>query len=798
MEIAGIDADFIVTQLMQIEERPLLALEGRRDDAKAASDAIAKIRTSIDAVSLAAAKLAEVSSFATYQTSVSLPDVVSASAGATAFPSSLTFTVDQLAQAHGLRSVGTVVSDSVAITSEQFLAFGSDLSALGISGFDGITGQGAGETTISVTQGSAAAASTGTSPLPASVEIQNNNRKLDITVNGVARTITIAKATYDTNGLVSAVQDALDASGGGVTASIGGSGELVLSTTREGSAASIQVTGGNARNTLGLATEATPNLGTDAIVDVDGTSTTLTSIDPGQTVTVGTPSGSIDLTVIDGLRAGAGVVNVIDTGDGSLRDVVAAINDADLGFSAAAVRVDDDAWRLQLTSRSTGEDGAISLPVGAFDGIGGMIESSAARDAVITIGEGPGAYQVESEGNTFQEVLSGLTLTVKAVSTDPVTVGVTRDSDAIADNVSGLISAVNSALAEIKVQTRYDAETGSRGLLVGNSTIRRLTDDLRAAVSAQVEGLATSLPSGVGIELQRDGSFSFDQAAFTAAIEEDPDAIARLFARGGTDGGTAVFATATAGTAGGTYAVEVTTPATRATSALLFDGGVVTGTQVGLRIGDSTVTVDLTVGQSASSVVDDLNAAIVAAGLGLVAETDGAGLRVRASEWGSVGDFELNLDVQGVGTWDPLVGTDVEGTIDGEAANGIGRRLTLSTIAESPAAGLAVDVADGVTGVLNDVEYLPGIAARIVEVMTRVTDADTGVLESAKDAQERRVEDFNDQIERLEDRLIVREINLRRQWANLQTVLSGLQEQGNWLSGQLASLPSSWSPTGGS
>ncbi|MDJ0767449.1 MAG: flagellar filament capping protein FliD [Ilumatobacter sp.] len=795
MEIAGIDADFIVSQLMQIEQRPLVALEARRDDARVAADAIAKIRTSFDAVRIAAGKLAEVASFATHQTSVSLPDVVSASAGATAIPSSLTFTVGQLAQAHGLRSVGTVVSDSVAITAEDVLVLGSDLASLGISGIAGVAGVGAGEVSISVTQGSAAAASTGTSSLAASTTITSSNRALDVTVNGVARTIDIALGTYDEAGLVSAVQDALDASGGGITASLGGSAELVLSTTREGSDANVQVTGGDARTTLGLAVDVAANTGVDAIVDVDGTTTTLTSIDPGQAVTVAAAAGSLDLTVTDGLRTGSRDVSIVDTGDGSMRDVVAAINDSDANVSAAAVRVDDHAWRLQLTARSTGEDGEIVLPAGVFDGIGGMIESSAARNAVITIGEGPGAYQVESAGNTFTDVMSGVTLTVTATSPDPVTVGVTRDDDAIADRISNLVSAVNASLGEIKVQTRYDVATGSSGALVGNSTVRRLTDELRTALGAQVDGLATSLPSSVGIRLERDGSFSFDRAAFTAAIEDDPDAVARLFGRGGTTTGDAVFAGAGAMTTSGSYAVDVTTAATRATSALLFDGGVVTNTTVGIRVGDTTVSVDVMAGQSAGSVADQLNAALADAGLELVAETDGTGLRVRASAWGTSGDFELNLDVGGTGTWDPLAGTDVEGTIAGVAATGIGRRLTLSTIAESPAAGLAVDVVDGVVGAIGDVEYRAGIAARVEEVMTRTIDSDTGALETAKDAEDRRVESFNEQIERLEDRLLVRETNLRRQWSNLQTLLSGLQTQGDWLSGQLATLPSSYGAT---
>jgi flagellar hook-associated protein 2 len=93
------------------------------------------------------------------------------------------------------------------------------------------------------------------------------------------------------------------------------------------------------------------------------------------------------------------------------------------------------------------------------------------------------------------------------------------------------------------------------------------------------------------------------------------------------------------------------------------------------------------------------------------------------------------------------------------------------------------------TGAVGQFEYQPGIAARVVEITTGLTRAETGTLTSAKEFANNRIDDFNDQIERFEDRLAIRETNMRRQWANLQTILSGLQTQGDWLSGQLASLP---------
>ena len=792
MEIGGIDADYIVNQLMAIEERPLIALQSRQADARVASDALGRIRSKVDAFRLASDRLSLTSSFDRHVATVSNTTAVAATISGTSAIGSLSFTVDQLAQSHGLRSIGTVASDAIAVTSDSVIAVASGTRSIGIDMLRAGAGLGVGEIEMSVTQATAAASVSGTTALASSTTVDGFNELLDVTVNGVAHSLSLAFGTYDEAGLVSAVQDALDGSGVEATASLNNNGQIELATAREGSTADIQITGGNALIDLGLAVDASAHIGTDGIIDIDGTTTTVTLAEAGQAIAVDTGSGTLDATLSGGLRVGAADVNVVSTGDRSLSDVAAAITTAGAGVTAAAVLVDTNTWRLQLSATSIGEDGRIAIDDSVFSGIGGMVESSAARNAEITIGSGAGAYQVEASGNTFSEVVPGVTLTAKEVSTTQITVSVARDDATIADDVSNMISSINDLLADIKVQTRTDPTAGTSGALAGNATVRQLADQVGDALGSQVNGLTTSLPSDVGIERDRDGSFTFDRNVFLAAIAEDPSAVARLFGRGGTDTGDAVFAVADPDTMSGTYAIEVTTAASRASSALLFDGGAATASRIGIRIDSTTTTLDVQAGQSASQIVQNLNTVLAEAGLDVIAETEGTGLRVRADDWGSAGDFELNLDVLGVGTWDAQAGTDVQGTIDGFIAAGSGRRLVLAATTGSPAAGLGVDIADGVSGVLGDVDYVPGIAARIVETTSSLTRTGTGVLVTAKEFAERRIEDFGDQIERLDDRLNLRETNMRRQWASLQTLLAGLQTQGDWLSGQLSSLSTNW------
>lgn len=787
MEIGGIDANQIVTELMVIERYPVDLLEQRQAAAEVAASALAGLRSKVDAFRHSSVKLAEADSFSRFTASSSNTSAVTASASSTASPASLTFSVTQLAASHGLRSVGTVASSSTSITSSPTISLATGGAAFGIGMVRSGAGLAAGQHDISITQASAAATRRSDAPLAAATLA--GSEFIDVEVNGVATSIELTAGTYSPAQLVDAIQQGLVDAGLEATATLDTDGRMVVSTSREGTAASLQFTGGSGLARISTTADATALTGTDAVLKIDGVSTTLTSIEAGATVTLDTGNGDLEVDLTGGLRVGTLDVTTVDVGGGSLAEVAAAINQSQAGASAAAIRVSEGAWRLQLTARTAGEEGEILIDDSVFSGLGGLVESSAARNAEIVVGDGIGSYTVESSTNTFSDVLAGTSITVHDVTTSAVTVGIGRDVSSLVSDVSAMVSAANSALADFKVQTRYGVDGAGDGALAGNSTVRRLADQIRAALSRPVDGYSDLIGADVGIEVDRDGGFTFDEAAFRSAMADDPAAVARFFGRSATAPTGVTFSAATAETQSGSYDVEVTTAATQAASSQIFTGGAAANTRVGIRIGDLTATVDVSSGQSAAEIVDALNTAIASAGLeDITAEIDGSGLVVRSDRWGSSGDFELNLDVAGAGTWDAMSGTDIVGTIDGVAATGLGRTLSLNALADSPAAGLAIDVDGGLSGALGTVDYQPGVAARVAAVTTQMI-GDDGSLETAADAQQRRIEDFNDQIEAYEDRLYTREVNLRRQWASLQTLLEGLQQEASWLTSQIASLP---------
>jgi len=772
----GIDVASIVSGLMTVERQPLDRLVTRQSAVKLQNDAVARLRTNFENLRTTASTLAA-SGLGRFSSSVSTAGIVLATLSAKPAAGSISFTVDQLAKAQGLRTASTVAGASSAITTADFLAVSTTTTAVGL-GSAAVAGVAAGKYSLSVTQASAGATKTGATAVAPTVGAGT----LTFEVGGSLRTITLPSTS--STGVAAAIQLQIDAQGGGATATLDTAGKLKLTSVREGSLATLQVTGGTALADLGLSVDASQISGTDGIVDVGGVTSTINSAGPGRTAVVTAGGGTLTFDTTGGLRLGTATVAVVSAGDKSLGAVAAAINGANVGASASAVKVSDGNWLLQMNSKVVGVNGSLSISAAAFSGVGGLLQTSTAQNAQITVGSGPGAYSITSNTNVFTDVMSGVTLTAVAEAATPVTVTVAQDDNASATAVERFVGSVNSMLSDIALQTKYDSVTKRPSPLTADAGIRSLATQLRSAISSIVGGMDNGLASNVGLDVQRDGTIKFDRAEFVAAMSADPSVVDRLFGRGGSSAGGVTFAGATDKTVAGTYDVVVTTAASKATATPAY----VAGQRIGVRLGSVTATYDVPNGATDADVVAGLNAALTTAGLGIqAAVVGGGGVRLTATAFGSAGSFAVDLDVGGPATaWSTSAGSDAVGTINGRAATGIGNTLSLTELGTDAARGLSVTVDAGVTGTIP-VTYSPGIAARVVNLASAAT-GEGGALTSSANGYQSRLDGFKTQIDRFEARLDAKEAQYRRQWSTVQTLLSSLQNQQSWLTSQISSL----------
>ena len=220
----------------------------------------------------------------------------------------------------------------------------------------------------------------------------------------------------------------------------------------------------------------------------------------------------------------------------SLDDVISAINAAKAGVTASKVPVGDGLFRLQFTATDTGKDAGFAIhngsaaAVAAADGSAtpvSLVEIQKAQDAEVVLWAGTAAQEtITPKSNTFTELLPGASITVSAVSADPVTVKVARDNAAVSKVASDLVSSVNGVLATISTKstvvsstTSTGAATTSGGIFTGDSTIRDVNQKILDAASRPVDGIS---PSEYGIVLTKTGTMEFDATKFADAMAKDP------------------------------------------------------------------------------------------------------------------------------------------------------------------------------------------------------------------------------------------------------------------------------------
>lgn len=502
--------------------------------------------------------------------------------------------------------------------------------------------------------------------------------------------------------------------------------------------------------------------------------------------------GAGDLTISIG-----GVNHVVATDGGTtLAELAQRIGDLDAGVHAAVVALDATNHTLLITADDSGAASSFTAS-GTQAGLGSFGVVQQGTDAALTVGSGPGALTISRSSNTVTDLVAGATIELRETSTSPVTVSVARDPDAAVAAVQGFVDELNAALGTIGDLTRYDPEAQVGGPLTGDATARTLALDLRHALSGTVLGGAYPYAGSVGISIDRTGTFTFDEAKLRDALADDWDAVADLFTSGASAADPRLdYVGSTAATVPGSYEVVITQaatspsvegskykkPSSETTFQILVDG----------------LTVDVTVAKNATidESVDAINAALTGAGAGsLVASrttlpSGDDAIRLDDSRYGSAATFQVIGDPFGLTGMH--AGSDVAGTIGGEAATGTGRTLTAD--AGDPS-GLAVRVSatqaevDGAGGSLSlgDVTVADGLIGALDRVLDLAEGAG-GRIARARATWQSQVDLIDDRIQVYEDRLDRREAQLLRQFASLETTMAALMSQSNWLSAQLPGL----------
>lgn len=527
------------------------------------------------------------------------------------------------------------------------------------------------------------------------------------------------------------------------------------------------------------------------------------------------------------LNADSTAANItIDSSNNTLEGVMAAINDADIGISAAIVN-DGTGFRLLLTSDTTGEENSLEISASdddsnntdnsglsrlAFNASAtNLTQTAAAQDANFTIN----GLSVSNPNNTVTSAIPGVTLTLKKTTTAAVDLTVKDDFTKITAGVSSFIAGYNNYITTVNNLSSYDAVNNVPSALLGDFTLRSINGQIGNLLRNSVTGVTGNIQnlSELGITTTVSGTLVLDSAKLNAALSDNRQNVTQMFAALGvpTDDDIS-YASASASTVVGNYAVNVSTMAssgfyTGASVLPNFGGG---GTVVidsdnnnltfevdGVDAGEITLTAGTyTSGVAlANEIQVQLNGAQAMLDASkTVKVTYDSGTNSFSITSAAVGS-ESTVKITGIDTnsasslgfsiGDGTAGDDVAGTIGGVAATGVGN--VLKGAVGSDAEGLELVIDGGATGDRGTVNFSRGLADQLNTLLTSLLAVD-GALASRIDNFKDQIEDVADRRAELELRWAAVEERYTKQFNALDSLLASLETTSSYLTTQFDNL----------
>lgn len=309
--------------------------------------------------------------------------------------------------------------------------------------------------------------------------------------NGISTTVNISTNQVNIGDVIQQINSS--ASGIGITASVNANGNGILLTDSLAGAQKLKVE------------------------DVDSTTARDLLI-----------KGTATTNTIDGAQEKTIAVTANDT----LATLQTKINDLNYGVTAAIIN-DGTAgapFRLSVTAKNGGRDGRV-----VFDGGATSLDTHnlvEAQDAAVFLG-GAGAEQpllITSSSNQITGAIKGATINLNGVSDGPVSLNITRTPDAAVEQLNTFVENFNALTSKIAELTKFDTDTNTPGLLLGDSTVQSIETEIYASLRTVVPGNGKyRILADVGVKVIDGGQIEFDEEKFRAAFADDPDAIQALF-----------------------------------------------------------------------------------------------------------------------------------------------------------------------------------------------------------------------------------------------------------------------------
>jgi flagellar hook-associated protein 2 len=251
------------------------------------------------------------------------------------------------------------------------------------------------------------------------------------------------------------------------------------------------------------------------------------------------------------------------SGSVTLQGLATAINGTSgITVKASVIQTAPGAYRLALTSTSTGAANAFTISNGLTGGAGiGFTDTN--NDGISGDTTGPGGdnavdagdasvlinnIPVASTTNTLSGAIPGVTLTLnKEDAAKTIAVTVASNNDDLTARVQSFITAYNDLMTFAKGQ-RTQAAAGAAGTLARDPVLLGVKAQLRNALTKQYSsGGAFTKLAEVGVGFDSSGNLTLNKSIFSAAVSAHGADVAALFAGTSSNGAFAAVQTVLGG-----------------------------------------------------------------------------------------------------------------------------------------------------------------------------------------------------------------------------------------------------------
>ncbi len=535
------------------------------------------------------------------------------------------------------------------------------------------------------------------------------------------------------------------------------------------------------------------------------------------TIRLGEWNAALNDFTVDSTKTGATIT--IDDSNNSLTGLRDAINKANIGVSASIVG-DGSSYRLLLTSKS-GAKNEIEITAAETAGAPGLAsfnfnettrnltQQQEGLDAKVRVN----GLLVSRETNQIKDVVDGLEFDLFAASlTETVSVTINEDKSIAEKAIRDFVTAYNTFKTEVEKLVGYDTEKKDYGSLHRDSLANNLMRGIRSTLSAAVPGLSggfTSL-SNLGIRTELDGSLKIVETegntGFRAAIDNNFAFVRDLFVPKTSSSVTNIDVTKfSAKSQAGSYDVVITQQPSKGkyTGAAMVATFPLdtTGKDYNFKVkvdGTESALITIPAGKTYASASElateiqsliNLDANVKAAKSTVAVSVDAGKLVLTSDAYGSSSKVEISaistdMADLGIALGAGTAGTNVGGTVNGEAAFGYGNVLLPAL--GSKAEGLSMSVRPGATS--GTITFSRGFAGAMTNLVNDYVKS-SGLIKERETTVNKDIDKVEKDEEALNRRSEAYRARLMSQFQAMESIVRALNSTGDFLDGILDRLP---------